>query len=78
MTLPSSSTLFRASLNKTSSLGRKLKSVEKIQISLKSDKNKATLHDDVRAFMIPRSVLLSMRNVSDKSCRKIQNTFYVQ
>jgi hypothetical protein len=28
--------------------------------------------------IISRSVLLRMRNVSDKSCREDQNTFYVQ
>jgi len=28
-------------------------------------------------FIIPRSVLIRMRNVSDKRCREYQNTFYV-
>ena len=51
------------------------KFVEKIQISLKSDKNTGTLHEDVFTFMtISRSILLRMRNVLDKSCRENQNT----
>ena len=29
-------------------------------------------------LIISHSVLLQMRNVSDKSCRENQNTFYVQ
>jgi hypothetical protein len=50
------------------------KSVEKIQVSLKSDKITAALREDRRAFMISRSVLLRMRNVSDESSRENQNT----
>jgi hypothetical protein len=38
-----------------------------------------TLHEDCCAFMtISRSILHSMRNISDKICRKNQNTFYIQ
>jgi hypothetical protein len=51
------------------------KFVEKIQISLKSDKNTGTLHEDIFTFMtISRSILLRMRNVLDKSRRENQNT----
>jgi hypothetical protein len=45
------------------------KSVEKIQVSSKSDTNNGTLHEDQCAFSISRPVLLRMRNVSDKRCR---------
>ena len=35
----------------------------------------STLHEDVRTFMIiSRGILIRVRNVSDKSCREIQNT----
>jgi len=37
-----------------------------------------TLHEDLSTFMIiSRSVILRMRNVSDKSCRENQNTHFV-
>ena len=49
----------------------------KIQVSLKSDTNNGTLHEDRCTFMtISRSVLLTVRNVSDKSCRENQNTHF--
>jgi len=32
-----------------------------------------TLHEHLRTFMVSRSVLLIMRNVSDKICRENQN-----
>ena len=36
------------------------------------------LHEHIRTFMVvSRSVLLRMRNVSDKSCRENQNTHFV-
>jgi len=55
------------------------KTAEKIQVSLKSDKNNSTLHQDHCAhFIISRSVLLRMRNVSDKNCRENQKHFFVQ
>ena len=39
---------------------------------------KGTLHEDQYTFLIiSRSVLLRMRNVSDKSCRENQNTHFV-
>ena len=51
------------------------KSVEKIQVSLKSDKNNGTFHKDQYKFLVTsRSFLLRMRNLSDKSCRENQNT----
>ena len=37
-----------------------------------------TLHEDQCTFLIiSRSVLLTMRNVSDKSCRENQNTDFM-
>jgi hypothetical protein len=44
------------------------KSVEKIQVSLKSDKNNGTLHEDLCTFMmISRWILLRMRNVVENT-----------
>ena len=55
------------------------KSVEKIQLSLKYDKNNATSHEDQCIFFhIIRSFLLRMRNVADKIVEKIKKTFHVQ
>jgi len=54
------------------------KSVKKIQVCLKSDKIKDTLHEDLWTFMIvSRPILIRMRNVSDKSCREKQNTCFM-
>ena len=54
------------------------KSVEKIQVSLKSDKNKEYFTRRQKSlFIISRSFLLIMRNVSDKTCRENQNTHVV-
>jgi len=37
------------------------------------------LHEDLRTFMmVPQWILLRVRNVSNKSCRKNQKTFYGQ
>jgi len=37
------------------------------------------LHSDLCIFIIiPHSFLLRMRNISDKTCRENQNTFYIQ
>ena len=36
-----------------------------------------TLHVDVCTFMITRSIILRMGNVSDKSCRENRNTSFV-
>ena len=42
---------------------------------IKSDKNNGTLHEDQCTYLIiSRSVLLRMRNASDKSCRENRNT----
>jgi len=54
------------------------KSVKKIQVSLKSDKNNLTLHEGRYTFLIiSRSFLLKMRNVSDKNCKEHQNIYFV-
>jgi hypothetical protein len=54
------------------------KYLEKIQNSLKSEKNNGTVHEDRHTFsIISRSVLLIMKNVSDKSCRESRNTHCV-
>jgi len=38
----------------------------------------STIHEDRYTFLIiTRSVLLLMRNISDESCREIQNTHFV-
>jgi len=38
-----------------------------------------TLHEDQYTFLIiSHPLLLRVRNVSDRSCRENQNTFYVQ
>ena len=50
-----------------------LKCVKKIQVSLKSDKNNGTLQkDQYTFFIISRSLLLRMRNVSYKFVEKIK------
>ena len=55
------------------------KSVEKIQVLLQLTRIKDTLHEiQYTLFIISRSFLLTMRNVSDKSCRENQNIFCVQ
>jgi len=51
------------------------KSVDKIQVWLKSNKNNGTSHEDQCTFkVVSRKILLRMRNVSDKSCTESQNT----
>jgi hypothetical protein len=53
------------------------KSVEKIQVSLKSDKTEGIVHEYQHIFTIlSRSFLLRMRNVTDKSCTENQNTHF--
>ena len=49
------------------------KSVEEMQVSLKSDKNNGYFISSTS--MIRRSILLRMRNILDKSCRESENTF---
>jgi hypothetical protein len=46
------------------------KSVEKFQVSLKSDKNNAFFNEDQYAFLISRLIILRMRNISGKKCRE--------
>jgi len=54
------------------------KYVEKIQVSLKADNNKRYFTwRPMYFFIISRSFLLRMRNVSGKKCREIQNTHFV-
>ena len=54
------------------------KTVEKIQVSLKSDKNNGTLHEDQYTILIiSHSLLLRMRNVSDKIHKGNQDTHFV-
>jgi len=54
------------------------KYVAKIKVSLKSDKNNVYFTwRPIYLFIISRSFLLRMRNVSDKSCRENQNTHFV-
>jgi len=50
------------------------KYVQKIQVSLKSDKNNGHLHEDRSTFffIISRSILLTVRNTSDKFVQKIK------
>ena len=51
------------------------KSVEKIQVSLKSGKIHGALQEDQYIFfIIQRSFLLTTRNTQTKSCRENQNT----
>jgi hypothetical protein len=53
------------------------KSVE--NVSVKSDKVKGTLHGDPYTFLITsRSIVLRMKDVSDKICRENEITFYVR
>ena len=50
----------------------------KIQVSFKYDKSKDTLQEDQYTFLITsHSVLLRMRNVSDKLSRENGNKFYI-
>jgi hypothetical protein len=49
-----------------------------MEVSLKSDNNNGALHEEQRTFLlISRSVILIVRNVSDKICREIKNTHFV-
>jgi len=51
------------------------KSVQKIQVSLKSDENKGYFTWwSIHILILCRSILLRMRNISDKSCKGNQNT----
>ena len=60
-------------------LGVFRKSIEKIQVPLKSDKNNGYFTRRLFTFMtISRQILFRMRNLLDKGCTENQNTFYVQ
>jgi len=56
------------------------KCVEKIQGSLKSDKDNGHFicKDQYRSLIVSRTDLLRMRHFAGKSCRETKNTFYVQ
>jgi len=55
------------------------KSVEKIQVSLKSEKNNCYCTCRLCTVMvISLRILLGLRNVSDKICRRNQNIFYAR
>jgi len=52
--------------------------MEKIQLSLKYDKNNGSVHEDRYTFLIiSRSLILTVRNVSDKNCEKKIKTHFV-
>ena len=54
------------------------KSLENIQVSLESKKNKGILHEDLRTFtIISRRVILRMRNISDQCGRENQNMHFI-
>ena len=55
-----------------------LKSVEKIQVSLKSDKNSRDFGEDLRAVTVSLRILLKMRSASGKVAEEIKEHFYVQ
>jgi hypothetical protein len=55
-----------------------LENLEKMQVSLKMTSITGTLHEDKYMFLITScSVLLRMKNVSDKICRENQNTHFI-
>jgi hypothetical protein len=56
-----------------------LKSLRKIQVTFKSDKNNSgNVQEDRYSFLtICRSFLLSMNNITDKICTENQNTYFV-
>jgi hypothetical protein len=59
-------------------LRRFRKSIERVQISLGSNKNSGYfICRSIHILIISRSVLLRMRNISEKSCRENQNTHFV-
>jgi len=54
------------------------KSVQKIQVSLKSDKNKGyNTRTNIHFFIISRSIVPNMRNVSDKRYTENQNAHFM-
>ena len=70
--------LYRIDFHEIRYMCRFRKSVEKIQVSLKPDKKCGYLDEDVyKVLTLPRSILLSIRNASDKICRGNQNKNFV-
>ena len=54
------------------------KHIDNIEVSLQTEKNNRYFTcRPIHIFYLSRSVLLRMRNVSDKSCRENQNTCFV-
>jgi hypothetical protein len=54
------------------------KYVQKIQVSLNSESNNGTLHEDLCTFIIiSRSNVLKVRNISAARCRDTQNTHFM-
>jgi len=54
------------------------KSVQKVQVLLKSAQNNGYFTRSLCAFVtVTRSFLLGMRNVSGENCRETQNTHFV-
>ena len=51
--------------------------VEKIRLSLKSDKNNGYFYEDLCTFMISVSILLRKRNVLEEIWRENQNSHFV-
>jgi hypothetical protein len=68
----------RTDFHKIDNLRIFLKSVDKIQLRLKSGKKNGTLHEDVCIFMIiSRRILLKIRNASDESRKQNQNSHFM-
>jgi len=53
------------------------KSVEKVQVLLTRTRITGALREDQYIFLIMSRVVLRMRNVSVKTCRENQNTYFV-
>ena len=53
------------------------KSAKSVQVSLKSDKNNGYFTWRPTYIIIPYSLLLRMRTISEKSCREYQNTHFM-
>ena len=50
----------------------------KMKFYLNRTRLTGTLHEDLSTFMVPRWIILGIRNLWDKSCTENQNTFFVQ
>ena len=53
------------------------KPVQKIQVSLKSDKNVDTLHENLCIFIMSCWIIVKVRNVLDKCCRENKNVHFM-